>query len=222
MPTPQAGYKTADGRPCPGTTTIIGRFKESGGLIQWAYQQGKKGVPLYESRDVAGDIGTHIHAMIEAHIRGQLLPDYPAGMKSEHVEQCKSGYGAFARWADGMHLDIAPVEVPLVCECHRFGGTPDAIAVERDDTLSLLDWKSSKSFYFDNLIQLAAYLHLWNVNRSGQQINGNIHVVRFGKDGADFEHRSFPLTHPKLAKAFRQFELYREAYDIDKFLTGKD
>jgi hypothetical protein len=224
MATPKEGYRVKDGTKVPGTTTIIGRFKESGALIQWAWKRGKDfpNEPLYESRDAAGDVGTQIHEMIEACVRNQPLPDMPAGMKREHADQANSGFAAFTRWAEGMHLEIAPVEVPLVCECHRFGGTPDAIAVEKDDTLSLLDWKSSKSFYFDNLIQLAAYQHLWNVNRPDQPITGNIHVVRFGKDGADFEHRSFPLAHPKLAKAFRMFELYREAYDLDKFLTGKN
>jgi hypothetical protein len=221
MPTPAQGYRAADGKRLPGTTTIIGRFKESGGLIQWAYQQGVKGVPLYEARDTAGDVGTQIHAMIEAHVRGQALPPFPGGMKDENIEQAKSGFQAFERWSDGLHLEIAPVEVPLICECHRFGGTPDAIACEKDDSLSLLDWKSSKSFYFDNLIQLAAYRHLWEIAHPDQPITANIHVVRFGKEGADFEHRSFPVAHTKLAAAWKLFELYREAYDLDKFVTGK-
>lgn len=220
-PTPAIGYKASDGKKIPGTTTIISRFKESGGLIQWAYQQGVKGVPLYEARDVAGDVGTHIHAMIEAHIRSEPIPPFPAGMKDENIEQARSGFAAFTRWSEGMHLDIAPVEIPLICECHRFGGTPDAIACEKDDSLSLLDWKSSKSFYFDNLVQLAAYKHLWEVSRPKQPITANVHVVRFGKEGADFEHRSFPVAHAKLAAAWRLFELYREAYDLDRMITGK-
>jgi hypothetical protein len=222
MPTPAKGYRVADGSKVPGTTTILGRFKESGGLIQWAYQQGKKDVPLYESRDLAGDVGTHIHAMIENAVRSQPLPEFPAGMKEEHQIQATSGYEAFMRWSRRLNLDIAPVEVPLVCECHRFGGTPDAIAAEEDGSLSLLDWKSSKNFYPDQLVQLAAYFHLWNINKPETPIKGNILIVRFGKEGADFEHREFPINHAKMLKAWRLFELYREAYDADRFISGKE
>lgn len=222
MPTPTDGYRAADGARIPGTTTVLGRFKESGGLIQWAYQQGRKGVPLYESRDTAGDVGTHIHAMIESHVRNLAPPAYPAGMMESLRKQADSGFAAFKRWADNNHLEIAPVEVPLTCECHRVGGTPDAIAAERDDTLSLLDWKSAKNFYPDNLIQLALYRHLWDLAHPDQPITGSIHIVRFGKEGADFEHRSFPLDHKKFKAAWRLAELYREAYDLDKLLAGKE
>ena len=43
MPHPKAGYRDADGKRIPGVTTIIGRFKESGGLIRWAYGRGRDG-----------------------------------------------------------------------------------------------------------------------------------------------------------------------------------
>jgi len=36
MPTPRKGYYTDAGKRVPGVTTIIGRFKDSGGLIHWA------------------------------------------------------------------------------------------------------------------------------------------------------------------------------------------
>ena len=46
-----------DGTKIPGTTTIIGRFKESGGLLQWAFKQGKAGkAHLYEEAEKAADI----------------------------------------------------------------------------------------------------------------------------------------------------------------------
>lgn len=53
MPHPKQGYFTKDGVRVPGTTTIISRFKESGALIYWAYNRGKEGLELYESRDKA-------------------------------------------------------------------------------------------------------------------------------------------------------------------------
>jgi hypothetical protein len=41
MATPKAGYRNADGIKLPSVTTILGRFKDSGGLIRWAYKQGR-------------------------------------------------------------------------------------------------------------------------------------------------------------------------------------
>jgi len=39
----------------PGTTTVIGRFKESGGLIYWAWDQGQQGLDYRQTRDAAAD-----------------------------------------------------------------------------------------------------------------------------------------------------------------------
>ena len=36
MPTPSEGYRI-DGKRVPSVTTIIGRFKESGALLRWAW-----------------------------------------------------------------------------------------------------------------------------------------------------------------------------------------
>ena len=63
MPHPKQGYKTQDGKRAPGVTTIIGRFKDSGGLLWWAFEQGKAAErgeinSLYDKRDEAGDAGT--------------------------------------------------------------------------------------------------------------------------------------------------------------------
>ena len=41
MPT---GKYELDGKLLPGTTTIIGKFKNSGALIHWAWKQGMDGI----------------------------------------------------------------------------------------------------------------------------------------------------------------------------------
>ena len=52
MPT---GKYELDGRLLPGTTTIIGKFKNSGALIHWAWKQGMDGIDYRETRDQAGE-----------------------------------------------------------------------------------------------------------------------------------------------------------------------
>ena len=101
MPTPKAGYKLKDGRVVPGTTTICGRWKESGGLLFWAFQQGKSGArTLYESRDEAADVGTYIHALVEWHINGELgLPPEPdSSLDKGGLAQGRQSYANFLRW----------------------------------------------------------------------------------------------------------------------------
>jgi len=77
MGRPKGGYINKNGIRVPGTTTIIGRFKDSGGLLYWAFEQGKAAQrgeisSLYDKRDEAGEAGTIAHALIEMHLRGEL------------------------------------------------------------------------------------------------------------------------------------------------------
>ena len=137
-------YVLADGTPVVGVTTVLGRFKESGALIQWAYKRGKAGLDLYGSRDEAADVGSLIHAMVEADIHGLPLPEVPP----EFADRCASGFRAWRTWRDGRNMEIVATEVPIVSERHRFGGTIDAIGKDANG-LCLLDWKSSNGVYAD-------------------------------------------------------------------------
>jgi len=62
----------------PGTTTVIGRFKDSGALIYWANKEGLEGRPIRGPESASAqacDIGTLAHAMVEADIRGTTPPN---------------------------------------------------------------------------------------------------------------------------------------------------
>jgi ribosomal protein S18 acetylase RimI-like enzyme len=222
MASPKGGYYI-DGVKVPGTTTIIGRFKESGGLLQWAFKQGQSGVgSLYEKRDEAADIGTRAHSLIERHINGEDLTKI---LQSEESEQAVNAFKQYLKWERQTKLKLLSKyqEVQLVSPTHQFGGTPDAIG-EIDGEILLLDWKTSNGVYPDYLIQLAAYQHLVNdgyVMSTGQplglKVGKGAHLLRFSKEFADFGHHYYG----DLSAAWRQFELYREAYDIDQILKKR-
>lgn len=209
MPTPKKGYFLADGTKVPGTTTIIGRFKDSGGLLQWAFKQGQSGAPsLYAERDRAADIGTQAHELVQRHLNGEL----PAALlHSDAAVEAKNAFRAYLNWAENFRIRVLEQEVQLVSEAYRFGGTPDAIAVV-GNSLCLLDWKTSNGVYSDYLIQLAAYRHLWEVNRPDHPLTGGSHLLRFSKGSGSFAHHYYP----DLSDAWRQFQLFREAYDLDQ------
>lgn len=219
MPHPKGGYKLSNGQKVPGTTTIIGRFKESGGLLYWACEQGKaieRGEisSLYDKRDEAADAGTLAHALVEAKINGSPLPDMPDNDIGKHAQQ---GYENYLHWQEDNKIQIIRQEMELVSETYLFGGCPDALGIDTRGNLSILDWKTSNGVYVDYLIQIAAYRQLWEENNQDQPITGGFHLLRFSKEHADFAHHYWS----ELDEAWEQFKLFRKAYDLDKSLKKR-
>ena len=200
-------YKLADGTIVPSVTTITSRFKESGGLIQWAYQKGLEGKRLYEEIQEAGDIGRQIHEFIEHDIHGEGV-----GVSTVPRDiRISSGFDAWVKWRDKWIERFTHTEVPLISERYHFGGTPDALGVDRHMRPTLLDWKSAGAVYTENLCQLAAYGKLVE-EVLGIKLTGGYHLVRFSKEHADLEHRHYS----SLSDALELFHLYRQAYELDK------
>ncbi len=215
MPTPSKGYFLKDGSRVPGTTTIIQRFKESGALMQWAFRQGQSGAPsLYSEAEKAAEIGTAAHSMVEQAVKGEEVTCPIAD--SEMAAKAWSSFEAYKRWAENFAVKIVAQEIQLVSEQYRYGGTPDAIGLIGNQ-LALLDWKTSNGIYTDYLVQLAAYKNLWEENYPDRPLTGGFHLLRFAKEHGDFGHHYFA----NLDNAWRQFVLFREAYEIDKELKKR-
>lgn len=205
---PTIPYKTTDGKRVPGVTTILGRFKESGGLIHWAWDLGMQGKDYREERDSAAGAGTLAHAMIETSIHGREFA--PEKCDEKEWVKARNGFESYEAWAAQSKLEIVETEVHLVSDEYRFGGTPDAIGYVNGE-LCILDWKTSNALYAENLVQAVAYKSLWEENRPTFPITGGIHICRFSKDHADFEHRHFASD---LETPWRAFVLMRELYDV--------
>lgn len=220
MPTPRKGYFTKSGEKVPGTTTIIGRFKDSGALIQWAWKRGKEfpDEPLYASRDEAANIGSAAHAMVEAHIKKEDPETALSGFMLDEKGRAKarSAYNAFVNWSSMSHLEIVDQEMLLVSEQYRFGGTPDAIGRVNGE-LCLVDWKTSNGVYMDFLLQLAAYKQLWEENHPDMPLVGGFHLCKFSKDHGDFAHHYYD----ELGDAWEMFRHLRNAYEYDARLKSR-
>jgi hypothetical protein len=216
MPHPTGGYKNSKGERIPGVTTVIGRFKESGALINWAYKRGKDGLELYESRDKAAELGTIVHSMVELFIEGEA-PTFDISLSDEDYESVLSAFDAFQEWFESNKFKVIEQEVQLISEQYQFGGTPDAIAEDSKGRIVLLDWKTSDGVYTDYLYQLGAYRILWNENNHDRPLTGGSHLCRFAKTHGDFAHHYYP----DLSMAERGFIRQRELYDIDKELKKR-
>jgi len=217
LPTPKEGYFLSDGAKVPGVTTILGRFKESGGLMQWAFAQGRSGAAsLYETSKVAADIGTLAHLMVEHHIHHRGAVERPAEMSESDFVRAEAAFHSYLTWEEQTSLRVLTTEVRLVSEKHRFGGTIDALGEIRGH-LCLPDWKTSNATYSDYLIQIAAYGALWEENFPDQPLEGGFHLLRFAKENGDFHHHHFP----RLDDGFEMFVCLRRAWDLDKQLKKR-
>jgi hypothetical protein len=130
--------------------------------------------------------------------------------------QAVSSFKSYEAWAKNFELEVIEQEIKLVCQEYRFGGTPDAVAFVKGE-VCLIDWKTSNSIRTGMLVQLAAYRHLWNVNRPENPLTGGSHLIRFAKTHGDFSHHYFP----NLDQAWEQFTLFRKAYDNDLALKKR-
>lgn len=222
MPTPKDGYRLKDGSRVPGTTTIIGRWKDSGALLQWAFKQGKEGKrTLYEDRDKAADIGTCAHGMVELRINEKSheeIDDYVRATLPDAAMAAQAwvAFGAYEQWARHSQLRIIEQEMQLVSEAYRYGGTPDGIGIIGNE-LCLIDFKTSNGVYRDYLIQLAAYNNLWIENNPTRPLTGGFHILRFAKTHGDFAHHFYP----NLDEAWESFKLMRRLYDLDQQLKKR-
>jgi hypothetical protein len=206
-------YKLQDGTVVPSVTTVLGRFKESGGLLWWANQQGLAGKTLEEARVPAATAGTMAHDMVEAKINGRELPTLIGD--ADVVNKAKSAFAVYENWQSMSHLVIKHTEVSLVSETYRFGGRLDAMGTV-NDVLCLVDWKTSNAIYSDYILQLAAYGLLWEENYPEHPIVGGYHLIRFAKEEGDFSHHYFPKLNAEREAFTVMVDLYRRVKDIDR------
>jgi|TARA_R100001377_G_C3150703_1_gene96168 hypothetical protein len=95
MPT---GNYTLNKKKVPSVTTIIGRFKNSIGLIIWSNNLGLENKNYHTELKKAGSIGTSLHDFAELHINGEDydLPEDPV------VLHC---FNKFTGWWDDFSKD---------------------------------------------------------------------------------------------------------------------
>ena len=240
---PRINYYLPSGTRLTGTTTILSRFKDSGGLLHWAWKQGDEGKTVYEERDRAATAGSIAHDLIEATIK---RGDVDRVRQRAHFEDqqrelalAEKGFEGFLRWQEQTRVEILHTEVSLVSACPEYGGTLDAIG-RINGRLIMLDWKTSNGIYEDYLCQVAAYRNLWEsggancaargkgsaplfdirgLEAFGQPIE-EVHLLRVDKQWGGFHHHSWPLELLDLAwDVFRRMaELYPLAKRLKKAL----
>ncbi len=207
MPTPTDGYHLKDGTQVPRTTAIIDAFDPKFGLRDWIWNQGKLGIDYKAVRDTAGGVGTAVHAMIRAHIKGIPGPTLEwEALSLLEAQAASSAFLGFQGWVEKKKIEWLETETELVSEEYRYGGTLDAVGI-MEERLVIFDWKTSAYVYASHVLQLAAYRQLWNENRK-RPVDEAL-LVRFDRKTGAFE----PYPFPYLNAAWKKFVALRAAYD---------
>jgi hypothetical protein len=114
-----------------------------------------KGSP-YAKRDAAADLGTDVHAALEAHTLGKPMPPWTAAIRP-YMEQ-------FVRFLTDFTPAFAATEASVYNRAEHYAGTLDAIAtltlpLHAEPGTYLFDVKTGKDVYSEVALQLAAYRH---------------------------------------------------------------
>jgi hypothetical protein len=200
MGRPAIGYYTKAGERVPSVTEVLSKFKNADPLVNWAFKLGKEagiasaqGRPAprsaHEVKTQAGQAGNIAHDMIEAWWKSEPYVYEGVKLAAGIMERAVRGFENAMQWIVNSKYKIVDTEVSLVSEQHKFGGTRDVSFRLPDGSRRLGDWKTSNSIYADYLLQIAAYdilaLECEGISYSGYDI------LRFSKEYADFEHKSF-------------------------------
>lgn len=221
---PTQPYFNEAAKRVPGNTTVIGTSLgwKTPGLLGWQAKIFKeqmceaclkKLVSPNEYRDSAADAGTLCHAMIEADIKNQPMPDM-SKFSPEIVAKAETGFLNYLEWKLGTKLDLLTMETPVVSEKYQYGTTIDIIARTNGKTC-IVEVKSSNAIYEEYLIQVSAQRQAWNENYPDKPIEG-VHLLKVNKETAAFAH----LFWGELPGCFEAFLDLRDLYDRKKQLKS--
>jgi hypothetical protein len=155
---------------------------------------GKRPAHLAKS-DEALDIGTLVHARIEAETRRELgeaveLPEIPETDVDGTPHPAWNALASYHHWR--MDHDVKPIAVEQRVYSVELGfaGTCDLVAYV-DGVLTIADYKTSKAVYPEYRLQIAAYRAAYNTDAGANFIGGLI--LRFPKERGDaFEAADVP------------------------------
>lgn len=149
-----------EGKPYPSVTTILGIIDKGEGFKKWLLKSTQEGAEKQTKE--ACDLGTRVHEIIEAHVKSEITGnsfDFASlvlEMPADQKEKAKLCLSAYSEWENEHHVKYIQSELFLVSKLHGYAGTTDIIA-KVDGAYSLLDIKTSKSFWDTMGLQLSAY-----------------------------------------------------------------
>jgi hypothetical protein len=141
--------------------------------------------------------------MIQMHLQGQEFDETP--YTADQISLAQNACISFFEWEKNHIVEPILLEVPLVSEKHKFGGTIDCYCL-LDGVPTLLDFKTGKAIYNDYFVQVAgAYKTL--LEEHGHAVK-ECRILRVGRDETEgFEDR-------KIDNASKYFKVFKHLLGI--------
>lgn len=154
----------------------------------------------------AADVGTEVHALVEAYSRGLLGESVEMSSVSD---EALLAYEGFVAWAKEVGYRPVAVEARLYCSVHKYAGTADVIGYfdnipELDGKLTVADWKTAKGLYPEHDLQNIAYRLALLPDFPCRGL-----VVRLPKDSGPIEHHVVRWTTEAYEAWLGALSLYR-------------
>lgn len=227
-------YETG-GRKYPSVTTILSDAYPKPQLMGWgskmaaqaALEGGHEGMSErealtflqrapYRYMRMRGNNGTKVHE----HLEKILAPVVDGSKPVWWTDGVIDGYVSAARAFCEKHLlGVLAVECQVFSDRFGYAGTVDMVARSKSGKVVIVDWKTSKSLYPDNALQLAAYAAAdWMIDGKGvvrkMSTPGAAAVVRLEPSGG------YEAGFLSRASLIRHHETFVKVMDIKHFLES--
>lgn len=164
----------------------------------------------------AADVGTQVHAWVEAFIKAKSKKDWPEVPKEPQVF---NGITAFLKWVDEYEVEFKSSEKLIYSKKYKYAGIMDAEAVIKRK-LCVVDFKTGKAIYPEMRFQVAAYQAAVE-EESGKEYSGNKWLVRFDKETGEPEPKEFAEQDKDFKAFINTLELRRRLKELEIPYTPK-
>ncbi len=207
-------YKTKDGIVVPGVTTVLSVINKPA-LVKWANGLGLSGIDSTTYVDETARIGTLAHEMIQEYLGGPKWDR--SAYDAQQIDAAENAVLSFYEWErqTGAKMITRAIELPLVSETYRFGGTIDWYG-EIDGKLWLVDIKTSKALYPEHVYQVSAYHRMLCENEYPVDNTRLLRVGRSEDEGFDDRVIDAPDRDAAWSVFKCALDLYRAKYEYER------
>jgi len=205
-------YILDDETKAPSVTAVIGDNLgwNKQALLTWAKRQTMLSKDVDAILKDAGEIGTLLHILIEAHQRKKNVDtgDFTANQVGQALK-CFTGY---LNWANKVKFKPLSSEMVVVCNKQRVAGTVDCVGKIGDD-LVLIDWKTSRYLYKEHKIQVAQYVHMLENQKKDRKFAYAM-ILRFDKN--EVKYHQHKVDRKKIEAGIVAFQNCLSLHNIKK------
>jgi len=164
----------------------------------------------------AADVGTQVHAWVEAFIKAKSKKDWPEIPKDPQVF---NGITAFLKWVDEYEVEFKSSEKLIYSRKYKYAGIMDAEAVIKRK-LCVIDFKTSKAIYPEMRFQVAAYQAAAE-EESEKEYSGNKWLVGFDKKTGECDPHEFAEQDKDFEAFLAALKLRRRLKELETPYTPK-